>query len=240
MNPSDYEYLRTLPGNATCVDCGEDRPEWGSPKLGVLFCLQCSAHHRCVCEIIEINRDGRTHHPHAPDVAAHSDHDLSPRSCRAPDETNNNRGLGTHLSFVRSVTMDRWTDRQVQLMKAGGGNRRCNEFLKSRSSGIVTSTSPENRTREFYMAKYDCPAAELYRQVLVARVEGRPEPTELPKVSAAAATRDNEGREKKKMVGFGSTSPPPRSTDSRRAIKRAAVAVGVGAAAVAIWLLLPR
>lgn len=30
------------------VDCGEGRPDWGSPKLGILFCFKCSGIHRCV------------------------------------------------------------------------------------------------------------------------------------------------------------------------------------------------
>ncbi|CAM9630977.1 unnamed protein product, partial [Heterosigma akashiwo] len=30
------------------------------------------------------------------------------------------RGLGVHLSFVRSVTMDSWTDKQIDMMRAGG------------------------------------------------------------------------------------------------------------------------
>ncbi|KAI2595620.1 ADP ribosylation factor GTPase activating protein 1, partial [Homo sapiens] len=30
------------------------------------------------------------------------------------------RGLGVHLSFVRSVTMDKWKDIELEKMKAGG------------------------------------------------------------------------------------------------------------------------
>jgi len=40
------EQLQTVPGNSTCVDCGEGSPEWASINLGVLFCLQCSGVHR--------------------------------------------------------------------------------------------------------------------------------------------------------------------------------------------------
>jgi len=40
------------------------------------------------------------------------------------------RSLGVHLSFVRSVTMDKWKDAELEKMKAGG-NRRAKLFLES-------------------------------------------------------------------------------------------------------------
>jgi Putative GTPase activating protein for Arf len=46
MNRQDYEFLQSLPGNATCVDCGAPHPDWGSPTFGILFCFQCSGQHR--------------------------------------------------------------------------------------------------------------------------------------------------------------------------------------------------
>jgi ADP-ribosylation factor GTPase-activating protein 1 len=33
------------------------------------------------------------------------------------------RGLGVHLSFVRSVTMDKWKDSELNKMKVGGNAR---------------------------------------------------------------------------------------------------------------------
>jgi ADP-ribosylation factor GTPase-activating protein 1 len=38
------------------------------------------------------------------------------------------RGLGVHISFVRSVTMDAWTGEQLRRMRAGG-NAKLNAFL---------------------------------------------------------------------------------------------------------------
>jgi len=40
------------------------------------------------------------------------------------------RGLGVHLSFVRSVTMDKWKESELAKMKAGG-NRKARVFLES-------------------------------------------------------------------------------------------------------------
>ncbi|CAG2184060.1 unnamed protein product, partial [Oppiella nova] len=48
------------------------------------------------------------------------------------DCSGKHRGLGVHLSFVRSVTMDKWKDIELQKMKMGG-NRRAKEFLESQS-----------------------------------------------------------------------------------------------------------
>ena len=66
--------------------------------------------------------------------------------------------------------MDSWTDKQLALMKAGG-NDKCNAYLKKH--GIDARTPIKQ--------KYESPVAQLYKEVLKARVEGRPEPTELPK-----------------------------------------------------------
>lgn len=38
--------IRSLPGNATCVDCGAPHPEWANITMGSLICLQCSGRHR--------------------------------------------------------------------------------------------------------------------------------------------------------------------------------------------------
>lgn len=79
------------------------------------------------------------------------------------------RSLGVHISFVRSIAMDSWTDKQLALMK-NGGNKKCNDYLKSK--GIDPRTPVK--------AKYESDVAQLYKEMLKARVEGRPEPTSLP------------------------------------------------------------
>lgn len=76
--------------------------------------------------------------------------------------------------------MDSWSDKQLALMKAGG-NDKCNEYLKAR--GINPRTPIK--------AKYESEAAQLYKEVLKARVEGRPEPTSLPKKTPSAPSSMN-------------------------------------------------
>lgn len=79
------------------------------------------------------------------------------------------RSLGVHISFVRSIAMDSWTEKQLALMK-NGGNKKCNDYLKAKGINPNTPVKP----------KYESDAAQLYKEVLKARVEGRPEPTSLP------------------------------------------------------------
>ena len=66
--------------------------------------------------------------------------------------------------------MDSWSDKQLALMKTGG-NDKCNNYLKAK--GIDPRTPVKQ--------KYESDVAQLYKEVLKARVEGLPEPTTLPK-----------------------------------------------------------
>ena len=98
--------------------------------------------------------------------------------------------------------MDNWSEKQIKQMKAGG-NQQCNDFLKK--YGIPVDDK-ENLT---ISDKYDSPAAELYKEVLLARVEGRVEPTELPQRKAKTVV-------KKKMEGFGSSAAPASDGRNKR------------------------
>lgn len=82
------------------------------------------------------------------------------------------RALGSHVTRVRSVTMDPWTSDQIQCMKAGG-NQRCLDWLQHH--GITVIRVPVKD-------KYTNDVASLYRtEVLPARIEGggRLEPKSL-------------------------------------------------------------
>ncbi|CAM8973253.1 unnamed protein product [Rhodiola kirilowii] len=72
------------------------------------------------------------------------------------------RGLGVHISFVRSVTMDSWSEIQLKKMEAGG-NDKFNSFLSqygiSKETDIVT--------------KYNTNAAKVYRDRIQALAEGK-------------------------------------------------------------------
>ncbi|XP_057722211.1 probable ADP-ribosylation factor GTPase-activating protein AGD6 [Arachis stenosperma] len=73
------------------------------------------------------------------------------------------RGLGVHISFVRSVTMDSWSEIQIKKMEAGG-NDVLNAFLSQ--YGIPKETD--------IVTKYNTNAAKIYRDRIQALAEGRP------------------------------------------------------------------
>ncbi|CAM9489224.1 unnamed protein product [Lampetra fluviatilis] len=73
------------------------------------------------------------------------------------------RGLGVHLSFVRSVTMDKWKEKELQKMLVGG-NSKFREFLE---------TQPDFNPSWSLQDKYNSRAAALYRDKIAALAEGR-------------------------------------------------------------------
>ena len=54
------------------------------------------------------------------------------------------RGLGVHISFVRSVAMDAWTPKQLSIMK-NGGNGKLNAAMKAAGMTKVKSNKPGDR-----------------------------------------------------------------------------------------------
>jgi hypothetical protein len=105
------------------------------------------------------------------------------------------RSLGVHISFVRSITMDSWSDKQITMMRLGGNNK----LIAWLDQHGIPKATPIKQ-------KYECPEAELYKLRLKAIAEGTTPPTELPKReprkpyvpdAAAAAARAGGG------AGFG-------------------------------------
>ena len=74
------------------------------------------------------------------------------------------RGLGVHLSFVRSVTMDKWKESELEKMKVGG-NRRMKTFFEDRAD----ANGP-------IRTKYNTKAASLYKDkvILLYTIRKRP------------------------------------------------------------------
>ncbi|KAD5803166.1 hypothetical protein E3N88_14526 [Mikania micrantha] len=72
------------------------------------------------------------------------------------------RGLGVHISFVRSVTMDSWSEIQLRKMESGG-NENLNKFLSK--YGISKETD--------IVSKYNTNAASVYRDRIQALAEGK-------------------------------------------------------------------
>ncbi|XP_016500096.2 putative ADP-ribosylation factor GTPase-activating protein AGD6 [Nicotiana tabacum] len=73
------------------------------------------------------------------------------------------RGLGVHISFVRSVTMDSWSEIQIRKMELGG-NDSLNKFMAQ--YGIPKETD--------IVTKYNTKAASVYRDRIQSLAEGKP------------------------------------------------------------------
>lgn len=107
--------------------------------------------------------------------------------------------------------MDSWTDKQLTLMKMGG-NEKCNAYLQSKGIG------PRTPIKE----KYESDVAQLYKECLKARVEGRPEPTVLtkpkPRVPPSNAAKDKAGMER--LAGESEQAYVARQTRLREEAKQ--------------------
>ncbi|CAO2577293.1 ADP-ribosylation factor GTPase-activating protein 1 [Lemmus lemmus] len=148
------------------------------------------------------------------------------------------RGLGVHLSFVRSVTMDKWKDLELEKMKAGG-NAKFREFLEAQED-----YEPGWSLQD----KYSSRAAALFRDKVATLAEGREWSLESspaqnwtppqPKMLQSTAHRSSgqpqsvttsgdkafedwlnddlgsyQGAQENRYVGFGNTVPPQKRED---------------------------
>lgn len=86
------------------------------------------------------------------------------------DCSSTHRSMGVHVSFVRSVDLDEWTQRQIDAMRLGG-NDNCREFFRKHGQ-----TELHGKIEKKYHSK----AATLYK-------------TELLKLVEAAALKRGEG-----------------------------------------------
>ncbi|WVQ66406.1 uncharacterized protein L199_004586 [Kwoniella botswanensis] len=109
------------------------------------------------------------------------------------------RGFGVHISFVRSITMDKWSDDQLKKMKLGG-----NEAFKS----FIENYGPEGGyTKGMGMQeKYNSWAASQYREKLAAACADPPQswsPSSPPPASAAPSRPSSAQATRKSRAGGG-------------------------------------
>lgn len=117
--------------------------------------------------------------------------------------------------------MDSWPENHLMAMKHGG-NENCSAFLQKYDANSANLKE-----------KYESCAAELYRQVLQARIAGTPEPTKLPERKKEERTTTT--RPVKKMEGFGSTPHPSiMEKERKQENKKKAILVGASSAAMAL------
>lgn len=80
------------------------------------------------------------------------------------------RSLGVHLSFVRSITMDSWSEKQIAAMEKSGGNQKFIDFCEAR--GIMKTLKIN--------VKYSTKQAAYYKERLSRQLEGKTEPPPDP------------------------------------------------------------
>ena len=73
------------------------------------------------------------------------------------------RGLGVHLSFVRSISMDKWKDNELAKMKVGG-NAKAKAFFNSQ---------PDWDWNQPLTVRYNSKAAALYRDKIATESQGK-------------------------------------------------------------------
>jgi ADP-ribosylation factor GTPase-activating protein 1 len=85
------------------------------------------------------------------------------------DCSGKHRGLGVHIDFVRSITLDSWSPEQVATMK-NGGNRTCAEAFRSAGvpMGVTKSGSRTNleNSHQDFRERYQHEGAKAYKQRL--------------------------------------------------------------------------
>jgi ADP-ribosylation factor GTPase-activating protein 1 len=128
--------LKLKDDNNTCFECGALNPQWVSVSYGRKY-LKINPHivqtYHCLGIFICLECSGK------------------------------HRGLGVHLSFVRSITMDKWKEMELEKMKAGG-NRKAKDFLASQSDYNANSSLQQ---------RYNSRAAALYRDKIITEAQGK-------------------------------------------------------------------
>jgi len=79
------------------------------------------------------------------------------------DCSGKHRGLGVHLSFVRSISMDKWKEIELEKMKVGG-NKKAKEFFSQQDDWNFKMPISE---------RYNTKAAALYRDKIATLAQGK-------------------------------------------------------------------
>ncbi|RMZ78642.1 hypothetical protein DV738_g3715, partial [Chaetothyriales sp. CBS 135597] len=119
------------------------------------------------------------------------------------------RGLGVHVSFVRSISMDAFKQHEIQRMQYGGNKTFQDFFTKNNATGFDECTVKE---------RYDSEVGEEYKERLSAQVEGREfdkatfqkeRAAILARQASRTATPAGLGRDGGSQTGSRTASPAP-------------------------------
>ncbi|EDQ88392.1 uncharacterized protein MONBRDRAFT_9256 [Monosiga brevicollis MX1] len=118
------------------------------------------------------------------------------------------RSLGVHLSFVRSLTMDKWKTDELERMRLGG-NRRLKEWFDSQ---------PDVQPGMNMQDKYNTRAAALYRDKIATEAKGEVwDPQKSPARSWLPPRAASTGSSTSGATGGGSADSLEAATGMSRA-----------------------
>ncbi|VEU19461.1 DEKNAAC100638 [Brettanomyces naardenensis] len=121
------------------------------------------------------------------------------------------RGLGVHISFVRSITMDQFKPDELQQMEKGG-NQNCKDYFESHGLDVKLPAKQ----------KYDNYVAEDYKRKLKALVEGTDfveadhSGESLPSAVSNNGTNNNSSAEVSSFGGSPSPATPSGIQSSQK------------------------
>lgn len=117
------------------------------------------------------------------------------------------RGLGVHISFIRSITMDAFKGAEL-LRMSNGGNKPWKDFFNAHSSNKITGTRFEDSTIQ---ERYDSEAGEEWKERLTAKVEGKeytPPTAEEKQKAAAVRAKSQQKQQDAALSGTKNGSQP--------------------------------
>lgn len=123
------------------------------------------------------------------------------------------RALGTHVSRVRSIKMDSWSDAHIQAMRLGG-NKRCRDALEKNGQLNLSACSIRERYETLAAQSYH---DDLKKRVKAADVEEK-EAATISSLTAAAAAKDTKNPINKRLSRLTSKIVKPRRKTPDRSL----------------------
>lgn len=122
------------------------------------------------------------------------------------------RGLGVHISFVRSITMDAFKAAEIERMR-NGGNKVWRDFFDAAEENVMAGITWDDAT---IAERYSGDVGEEYKERLSAKVEGteyvkgapKPKPMNVGGVTAVNAISSAAGSRSQTPSGLGRTASP--------------------------------
>ena len=114
------------PENAVCCDCNARGPRWCSVNIGAFLCKNLVAFDSA-CVGVQCCIAPERYHPHFYKTTKPNNNLLGIRCAGL------HRKLGTHVSKIKSASLDTWTPEQLK-MCSGWGNERVNAKYYARGN----------------------------------------------------------------------------------------------------------